>query len=292
MINKMKYSYIFLSILILGIVSCLGIDKVAKAQDAATQNLSVMTYNIRLDVAVDGENAWPNRKDIICSQVQFYSPDIMGIQEARPNQMVDLKNCLNNYRSIGTGRDGEDEGEYSAIFYNANKLSVEQKNTFWLSETPEQISIGWDAAYPRICSYGLFTSIENGQKFWVFNTHLDHKGNESQLQGIQLILNRIDVLNTGDLPVVLMGDFNAEPNSLPIKNLKMKMHDSKEQAKVVFGSDGTFNGFKPKQPVTRRIDYIMVSKGNIMVDKYGVLSSIVDLKYPSDHFPVLVSLKL
>ncbi|MGB5417278.1 endonuclease/exonuclease/phosphatase family protein [Algibacter sp.] len=256
------------------------------------QSVKVMTYNIRLDTESDGENAWPYRKDFLSSQVLFYGPDVLGVQEALPNQMLDLKNAFKNYNAIGIGRNGENNGEYSAIFYNAQKLKVENENTFWLSENPNVISKGWDAAYPRICTYGLFTAIKSNQKFWVFNTHLDHVGAQAQTQGIQLILKRIETLNPENFPVVLMGDFNVEPNSELIANLNQKMNDSKSIAKINFGSNGTFNGFNVSQPVTRRIDYIMVSKSNIEVEKYGVLSSMVDLKYPSDHFPVITELIL
>jgi endonuclease/exonuclease/phosphatase family metal-dependent hydrolase len=252
-----------------------------------------MTYNIRLDVASDGENAWQNRKYFLSSQILFYSPDILGVQEARPNQMADLKAALNDYKTIGIGRDGNNNGEYSAIFYNSKKVTVAQENTFWLSETPETVSKGWDAAYPRICTYGLFTVLESNQKIWVFNTHLDHVGNEAQLKGIQLILNKIAALNTSNYPVILMGDFNVEPTSELITNLKQTLNDSKEQAKITFGANGTFNGFKFNELVTRRIDYIMISKSSkIEVEKYGVLTSSIDLKYPSDHFPVFVELTL
>jgi len=262
-------------------------------KQSESQTLNVMTYNIRLDVASDGENAWANRKDFLSSQIQFYSPDIMGVQEARPNQMTDLKATLKDYKTIGIGRDGDDKGEYSAIFYNSKKVKVEQENTFWLSKTPNQISMGWDAAYPRICTYGLFTLLENNQKIWVFNTHLDHVGKQAQLQGMQLILKKIEALNTDDFPVIVMGDFNVEPNSELITNLKQNLNDSKDKAKIVFGSNGTFNGFKFNEPVKRRIDYIMLSKSSkIEVEKYGVLSSSIDLKYPSDHFPVLVELTI
>ncbi len=257
------------------------------------ENLSVMTYNIRLDVASDGENTWSKRKDFLSSQVQFYSPDIMGVQEARPNQMEDLKSALNDYKTIGIGRDGEDKGEYSAIFYNSKKIKVEHENTFWLSETPNEVSKGWDAAYPRICTYGLFTWLNNNRKIWIFNTHLDHVGTEAQKQGIQMILKKIVEVNFSNIPVVVMGDFNVEPDSELILDLKLKMNDSKDRAKIVFGPVGTFNGFKFEELVTRRIDYILVSKIlGIQVEKYGVLSSSIDLKYPSDHFPVYVELTL
>lgn len=280
----MNYNILVCFTLILSIMSC---NNQIKKEG---QNLKVMTYNIRLDVASDGDNAWPNRKEFLSTQVLFNSPDILGVQEAKPNQMADLKRALTGYKAIGVGRDGENIGEFSAIFYNTEKLKVENENTFWLSETPNQISKGWDAAYPRICTYGLFTNLESNTKFWVFNTHLDHKGHQAQLQGVALIQDKISSLNSGDFPVVLMGDFNVEPNSELILKLKQNMNDSKEVSKISFGSNGTFNGFKFTELVTRRIDYIFVSKNNVEVKKYGVLSSAVDLKYASDHFPVLTEL--
>ena len=287
----MKLSLLLLILLSISLTNCKSDAK--NVNQVQSQNLKVMTYNIRLDVESDGENAWPNRNDFLTSQIQFYSPDILGVQEARPNQMDDLKLALNGYKSIGIGRDGDHKGEYSAIFYNSEKVKVENENTFWLSETPNEISKGWDAAYPRICTYGLFTLLESSQKVWVFNTHLDHIGAQAQLQGMQLILENIKSLNTDNLPVIVMGDFNVEPDSELIQNLKESMNDSKEHAKVTFGSNGTFNGFKFNETVTRRIDYIMVSKSEkIDIEKYGVLSSSIDLKYPSDHFPVLAELKL
>jgi endonuclease/exonuclease/phosphatase family metal-dependent hydrolase len=257
------------------------------------QNLTIMTYNLRLDIASDGENAWPNRKDFLISQVLFYAPDIMGVQEALPNQMDNLKSGLSAYKAIGIGRDGNNKGEYSAIFYNAKKLKVENENTFWLSKTPERVSKGWDAAYPRICTYGLFTDLKSSKSFWVFNTHLDHVGKQAQLNGIKLIQQKIAEVNTKKYPVILMGDFNVEPNSLLIKKLSEDMLNTETVAKSTFGPNGTFNGFKFNEPVTRKIDYIFMSKShNLEVNKQAVLSASINLKYPSDHFPVYAEFTL
>ena len=247
----MKYlKLFFIALIFLGNVNCETSYKKEKkiesseTSETVSEPLRLMTYNIRLDVASDEENAWSNRKDILTSQVLFLAPDIMGVQEARPNQMEDLSNALKDYKSIGVGRDGENKGEFSAIFYNSKNISVENESTFWLSETPNEISKGWDAAYPRICTYGLFTAIHSGQQFWVFNTHLDHVGAEAQSEGMKLILNKIDQINTQGFPVVVMGDFNVEPNSDVIAETKNAMVDSKEIANVKFGNNGTFNGFK------------------------------------------------
>ena len=277
----MKQYVVVLAVCIMGFTSC------------KSQNLDVMTYNIRLDIASDGENAWANRNDFFSSQVLFYAPDILNVQEARPNQMDDLKSVLNDYKAIGLGRDGGNLGEHSAIFYNSKKLKVEDTATFWLSETPNKVSKSWDAAYPRICTYGLFTVLKSKQKVWVFNTHLDHVGVNARLKGMALILKKINEVNTQKLPVILTGDFNVEPDDELISALKQDMVDSKNIAKIIFGPNGTFNAFNYNEPATRRIDYIMLSKSSkIAVEKYGVLTSAINLKYPSDHFPVFATLKL
>ena len=125
------------------------------------QTLKLMTYNIRLDVASDGENAWPFRKDFFASQIQFYEPDIMGVQEAMPNQVIDLEQLLPQYNQVGIGREGQGKGESSSIFYRTEKLKVVSSNTFWLSDTPDLISKGWDAACHRICTFALFQEINS-----------------------------------------------------------------------------------------------------------------------------------
>ena len=256
------------------------------------QTLKVMTYNIRLDVDVDGENAWPLRKGFFTSQIQFYEPDIFGIQEAKPNQVVDIETALKQYNHVGIGRDGVGEGESSNIYYKKTRFILKETNTFWLSETPDKVSKGWDAAFNRVCTYALLKDKQTKKNFWVFNTHLDHMGEVAKTKGIQLILSKIAALNTKDYPVIFMGDFNSEPDAERIINLKKEMNDTRAVSKnPPFGPSGTFNGFKHNEPVTKLIDYIFTSKNNkLNVQKYAVLSDSKDLKYPSDHLPVFVIL--
>ncbi|WP_165748547.1 endonuclease/exonuclease/phosphatase family protein [Cellulophaga sp. Z1A5H] len=256
------------------------------------QTTSVMSYNIRLDVASDGENAWPLRKDFVVDQLKFYSPDIFGIQEGTPQQTAYLAAQLDNYKSIGVGRDGGDKGEYAAIFYNSIEFTVAEENTFWLSETPTEVSMGWDAACNRVCTYGLFTNKDTKEKFWVFNTHLDHKGAIARAKGVALILDKIKEVNTEDHPVVLTGDFNLEPTDEVIATVINVLSDAKEVAQFTFGPEGTFNDFKFTKAVERRIDYIFVTPTKLTVIKYGVLSDSKDLKYPSDHLPVYIEFEI
>ncbi|HWR93742.1 MAG TPA: endonuclease/exonuclease/phosphatase family protein, partial [Flavobacterium sp.] len=215
------------------------------------QNLKVMTYNIRLDVAVDGENDWTHRKAYFTSQIQFYEPDVFGIQEAKPNQVVDINSLLTPYNNVGMGREGIEKGESSNIYYKKDRLKVLESNTFWLSETPNEMSKGWDAAFNRVCTYALFKDLKTKKIFWVFNTHLDHIGEVARTKGIQLILSKIESLNTKNYPVIFMGDFNSEPNTDRIIELKQIMNDSRDITKQKpFGPSGTFNNFKHNEAVT------------------------------------------
>ena len=256
------------------------------------QSLKVMTYNLRLDLDSDGENSWTNRKEFLESQIQFYEPDLFGVQEAKPNQVIDLAAALPQYAYVGIGREGVGKGESSNIYYKKEAFKVIQENTFWLSETPNEISKGWDAACHRVCTYVLLQNKVNKQQFWVFNTHLDHVGDLARTNGLQLILSKINSLNSKKLPVLLMGDFNSEPAEERIIELKKMMNDTRAiSQEKPFGPSGTFNGFKFNEPVKTLIDYIFISKDSpFKVKKYAVLSDSKDLKYPSDHLPVYVEL--
>ena len=255
--------------------------------------LEIMSYNVRYANENDGENSWSLRKNYITNQIRFYEPDIFGVQEAVLEQLEYFGDNLENYNYLGVGRDdGKSKGEFSAIFYKTKKFNVLQKNTFWLSETPQKISVGWDAAMERICTYALCEEKETGKKSWVFNTHFDHIGEEARRESADSVLAKIAEVNSENLPVILMGDFNLEPETPGILKISEIMNDSRHFSKFQFGPEGTFNGFKFSEPVSRRIDYIFTSKGNIDVLKYAVLTDSKDQKYPSDHFPVFVELQL
>lgn len=255
------------------------------------QHLTVMTYNIRLDYAGDGKNAWGNRRDELVSQIRFYEPDVFGIQEGLPNQVDYLDSALAAYDYIGVGReDGKRAGEFSALFYKKDQFKLLESGTFWLSETPEKPSTGWDAALPRICTYGLFQMKKGGKKFRMFNTHFDHVGREARVNSMKLILDRIQAYQAEKLPTILTGDLNVTPDEAPILELKTRLSDAREVAEVVFGPDATFNGFKFDQTPQNRIDYIAVNKG-FSVLKYAVLTDSFDQKYISDHFAVFCELE-
>jgi endonuclease/exonuclease/phosphatase family metal-dependent hydrolase len=250
--------------------------------------LTALTYNIRYDNPADGADAWPKRRDFLANQLRFHTPDIFGIQEGLQAQVAYLSEQLPAYEHVGVGRDdGRQGGEYSALFFLKQRFRLLVSGTFWLSQTSDTVSKGWDAALPRICTFAHLKDSLSGKSLWVFNTHFDHVGREARRRSAELILLKIKEKNTKNEPVVLMGDFNAEPNEDPIAALKRELQDARASSEEPpFGPEGTFNGFKFHEPVRRRIDYIFYAN-ELKVWQYAVLSDSRDCHYPSDHLPVL-----
>ena len=255
---------------------------------------SIATYNIRYDGHTDLANDWVERKVPIAQFVLNNQIDIIGFQEVLHNQLLDLQEMLSNYKHAGVGRDdGQTQGEYSPIFYDATKFEALRSGTFWLSPTPKIPSKGWDAALNRICTFVLLKEINGGELTWVFNTHFDHIGSEARLHSSELILDQIsEFLQAQDAPVYLIGDFNMEPTDKGIQLIKSKYHDlSCRGYETKQCAPATFNGFTKDQNDDKRIDFIFGSDKMISL-KSSVLVTPFGLSFPSDHFPVLVVYKV
>ncbi len=271
--------------------SCLAMGLAAQSDYAV---LDVMTYNIKYDNPADGPNNWDNRQAPLTALVAHYQPDIIGTQEGLKHQLDHIAKTVAQYRYIGGGRDdGRDKGEYTAIFYNKARLRLLQDSTFWLSRTPDRPGKDWDAAIQRICTFALFEDLLTQKRYWVFNTHFDHIGEEARRQSAKLILQVIrEQTATAPHPVILLGDFNAEPEQAPIKVITEDMIDARAvSSQPPYGPTGTFNAFAFDKPIERRIDYVFIG-GPLRVQTYTSIDDHYDLRYPSDHLPVLVRLSL
>ena len=263
-------------------------------QSLAQQEVKVMSYNIRLDVASDGENRWDARKDKVAGLMNYHEADFIGGQEVQHHQLKYLLGELRSYTYIGVGRDdGKEAGEYSCIFYKKDKYTLVKQSTFWLSPTPDSVSIGWDAAYKRVCTYGLFRDRKSKQLFWVFNTHFDHVGKTARLESAKLIIEKIHELNIKNYPVILMGDFNSRPDEPPAQYITSIMQNSRAVSKLVYGPADTWNAFKFNAKLDGCIDYIFISKDDRMsVTKFVTITDSYDMKYPSDHLPVIAVIRM
>ena len=262
-----------------------------------SQELNVMTFNIRYNTKNDSLNAWPYRKDNAASQIKFHNVHILGVQEALHDQIMDLGQSLTKYKYTGVGRDdGKTKGEYSAIFYDTTRLKLIESSTFWLSLTPEVPgSKGWDANITRIVTWAKFRDVPNKKTFFVFNTHFDHIGQEARRESAKLIKQKVKDI-AGTTPAIITGDFNAHPSDEPIKILV----DENDQNKFIdtkavcvtphYGPQGTFNGFGSKERDSEPIDFIFI-KGKWKVLQHATLSQTWGGRFSSDHFPVFAKLR-
>jgi endonuclease/exonuclease/phosphatase family metal-dependent hydrolase len=282
----MKYKLFFLPLALL-------VTSLIMAQD-----ISVMSFNIRLNTSSDSLNAWPYRKDKVSSQVLYHAPQVLGVQEALPDQMNDLRTALKQYKSIGGGRDnGTDKGEASAIFYDTTQLTALASGMLWLSETPAVAgSKGWDASYPRVITWAKLKHKKTGKQFVAFNTHFDHMGKVARRESAHMVLKTVKEI-AGKLPAFFTGDFNATPDDEPIqvitdKNNTLHLIDAKAvTVHPHYGPTGTFNAFKNKETNDQPIDYIFL-KGNWKVKNHATLSQTWGGRFASDHFAVLALLSL
>lgn len=256
-----------------------------------SQQTTMMTYNIRYATQNDLNNSWENRKEAMIDLIHHYQPQIFGIQEGLHHQVEYLKQNLSNYAFIGAGRDdGKTLGEYCAIFFDTTIFSVGHTYTFWLSETPDRVSLGWGAHYNRICTYGIFTHKATGKKVLIMNTHFDHESELARKKSADLIIQQMELANPKKLPSVLMGDFNATPEAAPIATIKNKLQDAYEiSQKKPYGPVGTFTGFDTNKTIDDRIDYVFV-KGLQVKSIVHIDDRRPDNHFVSDHLPVLVEL--
>lgn len=251
--------------------------------------MKVMTFNLRLDVASDGENAWPNRVNHVVEVIKESKVDLIGMQEVLPSMLNDLTHRLDQFDWIGRGREAGSKGEYSPIFFNRNMFELVESGTFWLSETPYvEGSRSWDSHLPRICSWGQFKAKKNPDlEFRVFNTHLDHIGEEARSYGSKLIAQFIKAQNKKkELPSIIMGDFNAYPLSDAIKTMVQAGFENvysyyNEKIGCTFHQ---FEGVTEGEP----IDYIFTSP-DIQIEDVHIDRQSFDGRFPSDHYPIIAN---
>ena len=247
-----------------------------------------MTYNIRYNNPGDGVNAWPNRRDRLAALVRFQAPDVVGFQEALRGQIDDLAERLPGYEWVGVGRDdGADGGEFSPVFYRSDRVELLDHGTFWLSDAPDEVgSVGWDAALPRVATW-VRISVDD-QEYVVVNTHFDHVGEQARRNSAELIVARAAALASG-APVIVLGDFNAAPDSISYATLADALSDAREVASDAYGPEETFFGFAVADTVGRRIDHVFVD-ARLSVSHVAVLTEHIRGRYLSDHLPVVADI--
>ncbi len=278
----MRVKYLLLSVFMLLTVT------------ASSQSYIVGTYNLRYDNPADSGNLWVQRSSVIAQLIRFHDFDILGTQEGLINMLEDLSEALPEYKRYGIGRaDGKDAGEHSEIFYKKKKFKMLDAGDFWLSETPDTPSLGWDATCcNRICSWVLLKDKKTKTKFYVFDTHYDFQMDSARNESSKLVLRKIKKI-VGNKPVIFMGDLNGDNTSKWYKRIadSRKLKDTYKLAKHPYAFNPSWQDFGKRIMLSDLIDHIFVSK-KFKVRRWGILSDTYHGKYPSDHFPILTELIL
>lgn len=270
----------------------------------ASLSLNVMSFNIRRGTAKDGRNHWVFRRSLVNEVLNRYRPDVLGLQEAMDFQITEVHRMLSGYEMVGIGNLGGSEGMHTAIFFDAERFSLSEEGTFWLSDTPDiPGSKGWGNVLPRTCTWARLLEKNSGQAFYFYNTHLDHISQRSRKKSVVFLAQRIHTRSFPD-PFVLMGDFNARERSVPIQFLKGKAHlNTKSKGKGLnptplldtfrlkypdHRNPATFHGFR-RFFFRFRLDYIFVPS-SIRVQDAKIIQLRRKKRYPSDHFPLLTKI--
>lgn len=248
-----------------------------------TDEITLISYNIRNSGANDGINSWENRKDLTINMINQEKPDIICMQEVLNNQLEFVYDELPDYDYIGVGRDDSvRRGEFMAIFYRNDLYRLIDNGNFWLSETPQKVSRGWDGACRRMVTWGHFEDLRSGKTFFCFNTHLDHKGAVARKESIMLIVEKINEITNGG-PIFLTGDFNATIDDPIFTPLTDFMHQARTDAPVS-DNKNTYNNYGLGNETPSVIDHIFYL--NAVPVSFATLDGSYGDGYISDHFPV------
>ena len=252
--------------------------------------LSVMSFNVRYGTAKDGDNVWDNRKDAACAMIMDQHPAVFGVQEALDFQLTYFQEHCSGYKYVGVGReDGISKGEHMAVFYDSDRIELKEWGTYWLSETPFQPSLGWDAVCRRTATWALLLDKATDRPFYFVNTHLDHVGKEARRKGLLLLVERIGAMNPDGWPVILTGDMNVFPDDPCLDELRTLMLDARQTARVTDNGPTWHDWGKVSD--NPPIDYVFYA-GFKGCDKFEVVRQPYEgVEFVSDHYPVTATLR-
>lgn len=269
-----------------------------KYQSQELTSLRCMSYNIRRDDReATAERTWPNRQPLVVGLWKTINPDIVGLQEPIRSQVKDLEQEFPYMGRIGKGRGtnwwGLSKNEYNPIFWDKDKLTLLEHETFpvnrfhrfgWMPWMPWDVwQTGW---LSRICTVGKFKVKETQQEFFVYNTHFDHQFHQARKNSANIVAHDIERRTKMALPIILMGDLNTEFSEDFKKAFSLLQH-AREKARRVKGPRETSTGWDDSKKLKQQIDHILVHDSD--VTKYGVVEHKGDV-YPSDHRPVFADI--
>ena len=246
--------------------------------------IKLISYNLRNSHGKDGDNVWMKRRHATPEMIRREAPDVFGVQEGLIDQLHYIDTECPQYARVGVGRDdGAEKGEFMAVYYLRDRFELLDSGTFWLSETPDKVSRGWDGACNRTVTWVELKDRKSGKEFFYFNTHLDHKGKAAREEGVKLLIEKIHEIAGKKAPAIVGGDFNTPVDSPIFKPLTKYMVSARAKAATT-DHKGTFNGFG-SAPDTIVIDHLYY-RGKLKCQLFATLDGNYGAPYISDHYPI------
>ncbi|TLS25215.1 hypothetical protein PpBr36_07560 [Pyricularia pennisetigena] len=275
----------------------------------------LITHNIRYATTSPSPNElpWAERRSHLFSQLTFTTAGrdtaLVCLQEVLHGQLLDVAAALGpSWAHVGVGRDdGAAEGEHSPVFYRRDVWRAEQARTYWLSKTPSEPSVGWDAALPRVVTAVRLRHKATGAAVVVMSTHLDHRGEVARRESAGVLLALAEEWSTDGhgrrLPVFLGGDFNSAPGegayeaiTKPGEGAGMRDMSTVIPEEKRYGyKDVTYTSFGEPDEIPKRIDFLFVKDkaAEVRFVTFGVLSNRFDDKvFLSDHRAVVADVEI
>lgn len=278
-----------------------------------TTTIRTMTFNVRGSDSTsteDGLNSWSARASLNVDTIKHYEPDTIGFQEIQNGNWKTYLDQLPEYDHLkGPKYVNEEPFDYPSIFWKTSRFHLLDSGGFWLSETPDIFSTGWDAKYVRSAAWIVLKCNNTGLVFTHWNTHLDNKGESSRIQGAKLILQYIELLGFNHIPVLITADFNSKPNS---EVHRMFLENNFMDTFLAAGNhdnslSDTFHGFEganyrsgplidkygtDRTKTATRMDWVLIRKGipKTEITSCSILRDHQGIIYPSDHYPVITEL--
>ena len=245
------------------------------------ESLKAMSFNLWVSSVTS------DRKESVRQTIMEYMPDTIGVQEASPTWMSYLKAQLKDfYDCVGLGRDGGSNGEHSAIFYRKDRFELVKTETKWMSSTPDVVSKFTESSLNRIFTYAILLEKKTNREIMVVNTHLEHTSAEARNLQVAVLMDFLK--DYQQYPIVLTGDFNANPESEVYCMVTAQLADSSKVAQKA-EQHYTFHNYGKSSTY---IDYVFTSQQSIAVSHYRVIIEPMNGMLPSDHYALVIEYRV
>lgn len=248
-------------------------------------SVKIMSFNVKTPSTEPEEvfHKWENRRDACCAMINYHRPMLLGVQECKLPQREYLLSKCKGYAVVGRSRDNTSDGQQTAIFYLRDSISVLDWDTFWLTETPDQMSKLEGGALYRTATWVKAQHKSSGKFFYHLNTHLEHSSNAYRTIEMPILLGYIEK-NFEDYPIVMTADWNQSDEHELFNEMYKTFKNSRFIAPLT-DKGATYNNFGGETSFLR-IDHVFY-RGFSACSRFGVdRQTWAGHAYLSDHYPV------